>query len=191
MKISKKELMPILVLAIITTATTILLVVMNNLVKTDETEISGKLKEKCIELMGEGEFTMFETQAELPREIQRIIIHNESGAVAFQILVNGYNRGGLNLLIAMNDDGSVRDLLVYQNTETPTIGTKVNEREFLDNFVGRNSEVRIVRKTSRADDEVAAITRATMSSRGVADAVNIAIHTYELLFLGGFYAEEN
>jgi len=191
MIISKKELMPILVLAIITTATTILLVVMNNLVQTDETEISGKLKEKCIELMGEGEFTMLETQAELPREIQRIIIHEESGAVAFQILVNGYNRGGLNLLIAMNDDSSVRDLLVYQNTETPTIGTKVNEREFLDNFVGRNSEVRIVRKTSRADDEIAAITRATMSSRGIADAVNIAIHTYELLFLGGFYAEEN
>jgi electron transport complex protein RnfG len=187
--ISKKDFVPILALAIITTVMTILLVVMNRAVQTDETEISGKLKEKCIELMGEGEFTTLETRIELPREVQRIITHNESGAVAFQVVVKGYNRDGLNMLIVMNEDGSVKDLVVYINAETPGIGSKVNERDFLENFVGRGEEVRIVRGTARQDNEVAAITGATRSARGVADAVNIAIYTYDLLFLGGFYEE--
>jgi electron transport complex protein RnfG len=189
-KLKITDLLPVLILALITAAITILLVVMERGIQSDETEISGKLKEKCIEMMGEGEFTVItdwdvysETIPEIPAEIIRTIIHDESGTIAFQIVVNGYNRGGLNMLIIMNEDGSVKDLSVYINTETPGIGNKVNERDFLENFIGHNGEVRVVRGTSRQENEIAAITGATRSARAVADAVNIAIETYAQLFL--------
>ncbi|MCL2637424.1 MAG: FMN-binding protein [Oscillospiraceae bacterium] len=199
-KLKLSDLLPIAALALITTVITVLLVVMERGMQADENEISGKLREICVELMGEGEFTVADgfftsgggriEKIELPREINKIIMHDESGAVAFQVVVNGYNRNGLNLLIVMNDDGSVKDLAVYINTETPQIGTKVNERDFLDNFVGRGEEVRVVRGTSRSDNEVAAITGATRSARAVADAVNIAIYAYDLMFLGGGQYEQ-
>jgi electron transport complex protein RnfG len=190
-KLKLSDLMPIAVLALITAVTTVLLVVMERGIQADESVLSGTLKEKCIELMGDGEYKVVLDWVdagyaiERPRGVAKLIINADNDSVAFQVIVNGYNRDGLNMLIVMNGDGSVRDLMVYQNTETPQIGTKVNERSFLDNFVGRGEEVRIVRGASRNDNEVAAITSATVSSRGVAEAVNIAIHTYDLLFLGG------
>jgi Na+-translocating ferredoxin:NAD+ oxidoreductase RnfG subunit len=92
------------------------------------------------------------------------------------------------MLIVMNGDGSVKDLDVYINTETPGIGDKVNERAFLESFIGMSEEVRVVRGAVRNDSEVAAITGATRSVQGVANAVNIAMNTYAELFLneGGF-----
>jgi electron transport complex protein RnfG len=188
---------PTLILAIITAVTTILLVVMERSIQTDENVISGKLRELCVDMMGEGDFTLADgffisgNEVELPKEIRKIIIHSETQTTAFQIITSGYNRDGLNLLIVMNEDGSVRDLAVYQNSETPGIGNKVNERDFLENFIGRSGELRVVRGTARNDNEIAAITGATRSVRGVTDAVNIAIYAYDLVFLGGYYEQEN
>ncbi|MCL2698556.1 MAG: FMN-binding protein [Oscillospiraceae bacterium] len=197
-KLRISDFKPIAVLALITAVTTILLVVMERSIQADETELSGSLKEMCIEMMGEGEFIVItdwdmlsRVTPEIPREINRTIIHEESGTVAFQIIVNGYNRNGLNLLIVMNGDGSVKDLAVYINTETPSIGTKVNERSFLDNFIGRSEDVRVVRGTSRSENEIAAITGATVSSRAVADAVNIAVYAYDLIYPGGWHEQES
>lgn len=193
-KLKISDLLPVLVLALITAVTTILLVVMERAVQTDETVLSGKLKEKCIELMGEGEFEVVLDwldagyAIERPRGIAKLIINTSNNTVAFQIITKGYNPNGLNMLIVMNGDGSVKDLDVYINTETPGIGDKVNERAFLESFIGMSEEVRVVRGAVRNDSEVAAITGATRSVQGVANAVNIAMNTYAELFLneGGF-----
>jgi len=181
---------PAIILALITAVTTLLLVLMQGLIDTDEEGLTGRLKEKCIELMGEGDFTVITDwgmysivrDGEIPGSIKKTIIHDETGTVAFNIVVKGYNRDGLDMLIVMNPDGSVRDVAVIRNTETPGIGTRVEEPSFLANFIGLSDTTRIVKSSPRNINEIAAITGATKSARGVSDAVNIAIEAYRLLF---------
>ncbi|MCL2694342.1 MAG: FMN-binding protein [Oscillospiraceae bacterium] len=186
MKTKLKEFKPALILAIITATAVTLVVLMNQAVQADDDELSGALREKCVELMGEGAFTVAVSSdiIRLPKSVRKIITHEDSGTVAFQVVTKGYNRDGLNMLIVMNEDGRVRDLTVVQNTETAGIGTKVEDRSFLDLFMGRSEDVRIVRGSPRNNNEIAAITGATKSARGVADAVNIAVNTYAELFGG-------
>jgi Na+-translocating ferredoxin:NAD+ oxidoreductase RnfG subunit len=188
-KLKLSDLLPVLVLALITAATTILLVVMERGIQVDESVLSGTLREKCVQLMGEGEFKVVLDWVdagyaiERPRGIAKLIINTDNDMVAFQVITRGYNPDGLNMLIVMNTDGSIKDLMVYINTETPQIGTKVNERDFLEHFIGLSEEVRIVRGAARNENEIAAITGATRSAQGVANAVNIAVEAYAELFL--------
>ena len=70
-------------------------------------------------------------------------------------------------------------------TETPGLGTNVNEPEFLTRFTGIADDVVIVKKTPSADSEVEAVTGATYSSKGVAAAVNTAINVYAAMGVSG------
>jgi|GEM_PF-1030245 len=188
---------PCLILAVIIAIVTGVLVISERSLHSDNEAISGKLKDACFELMGEGEYeVVFDWleagyAIEKPQNVDKLIINTDSGALAFQVITKGYNKNGLNMLIVMNEDGSVKELTVVENTETPGIGTKVNDRKFLNNFIGKSSEVRIVKSAPKNNSEVSAITSATKSSRGVAEAVNIAVETYALLFGEDGETEEN
>lgn len=176
---------PALVLALITVFVSALLIVAHNLTYVDTSAIiTDKLREKCVLLMGEGEFSMMTEEVwensysyEKPEEIERVIL-KEDGSLAYEIVVSGYSKNGLDLLIAMNGDGSVKGVAVVGITETPGLGTKVNDSVFLDKFSGKSESVTIVKTAPKKDSEVEAVTSATYSSKGVAKAVNIAITTY-------------
>lgn len=176
---------PALVLAVITVLISSLLIVAHNLTYVDTSGIiTEKLREKCVLLMGEGEYSMMTDDDwnssfsyEKPEEITRVIKKND-GAVAYEIVVTGYSKNGLDLLVAMNSDGSVKGITVVGITETPGLGTKVNDSAFLDKFSGKKESVSIVKAAPKNDSEIEAVTSATYSSKGVAKAVNIAISTY-------------
>lgn len=176
---------PALVLALITVFISALLIVAHNLTYVDTSGIiTEKLREKCVLLMGEGEYSMMTEDDwnssfsyEKPEEITRVIKKND-GTIAYEIVVTGYSKNGLDLLIAMNSDGSIKGITVVGMTETPGLGTKVNDSAFLDKFSGKKESVSIVKTSPKDDSEIEAVTSATYSSKGVAKAVNIAISTY-------------
>lgn len=176
---------PALVLALITVFISALLIVAHNLTYVDTSGIiTEKLREKCVLLMGEGEYSMVTDDDwnssfsyEKPEEITRVIKKND-GTIAYEIVVTGYSKNGLDLLIAMNSDGSIKGITVVGITETPGLGTKVNDSAFLDKFSGKKESVSIVKTSPKNDSEIEAVTSATYSSKGVAKAVNIAISTY-------------
>lgn len=177
---------PALVLAVITTLISALLIVAHNLTYVDTSGIiTEKLREKCVALMGEGEFSIMTDEMwneegysyEKPEEIEKVIIKDD-GSVAYEIVVNGYSKDGLDLLIAMNNDGSVKGISVISMKETPGLGTKVNDEAFLGKFSGKSEAVTIVKTAPMAENEIQGVTSATYSSEGVADAVNIAIETF-------------
>jgi len=171
---------PAIVLSIVVAVTALLLVVLEQAVQTDESEISGVLLEKCVELMGAGEFELIETELlELPQSVKKVIKHSD-GTIAFQVVTKGYNKDGINLLIVINE-GKVENLAIVELKETPGIGDKVAADSFLGQFKEKSEAVKIVKSNPRGDSEIAAITGATKSARGVADAVNDALEAYALL----------
>ena len=182
---------PALVLSCVTTAVSALLIVTHNLTYVDTSGIiTDKMRKKCESLMGVGEYSIVTDwkaagyATDKPDSVSKLI-KGSNGSLAFEIIADGYNKGGLDLLISMNGDGSVGGIEIVSMTETPGLGTNVNEPEFLSRFTGIADDVVIVKKTPSADSEVEAVTGATYSSKGVAAAVNTAISVYAAMGVSG------
>ena len=179
-----KYIKPVIVLSLITTIVSALLIVTYNLTYVDTSGIiTDELMEKCVYLMGEGDYSIVTDwkadgyAIDKPENVEKLIKKSD-GSVAFQIVTSGYNKNGLDLLIAMNDDGTIKGTAIVSISETPGLGTKVNDAAFLDSLAGIGNSITIVKNAPANENEVQAVTGATYSSKGVAEAINIAIETY-------------
>lgn len=180
---------PTIVLTCITTIVAVLLVLTHQFTYVDTSNmITDKLMSALTEVLGEGDFSIVsdwnEYGAEKPENVEKLIKKSD-GSLAFEIVTDGYSKKGLDLVIAMNSDGSVKGVSVVSLGETPGLGTKVQNESFLSLFTGKKGEVEIVKNAPAKDSEVQGVTGATYSSKGVARAVNIAIDTYGKLKLEG------
>ena len=105
---------PTIVLTCITTLTALLLTVTHTFTYVDTSGvITEKLMKSCVETMGKGDFRIVtDWQAEgyataKPDNVEKMIKKSD-GTVAFEIITSGYAKGGLDMLVAMNEDGSVK-----------------------------------------------------------------------------------
>lgn len=120
---------------------------------------------------------------ELLANIDRIvkIVKTADGNTAYELKVKGY-KDGLDVLVGFDASGTVAGVSVVSAAEeTPGLGSKVTNSEWLSAFKGLTTDVEIVKSAPAADNQVQAITSATYSSKGVAKAVNLARLANELL----------
>ena len=82
--------------------------------------------------------------------------------------MDGYSKGGLQLLIGIDPAGKLAGISIVSIGETPGLGTKVLDAAFLDQFKGITS----------SEFSMDAVTGATYSSNGMKKAVTIAMDTY-------------
>ncbi len=184
---------PALTLAAIVAIISALIIVMYNVTYVDTSGIlTDKQSAAAIAVYGgtEADFSVvpaeeWEQKLENLPDIARVIkvIEKNDGSLAFDIKSKGY-KDGFDILVGVKDGAVAGVAVVSVGEETPGLGTKTNDPEFLDNFKGISGEAKIVKSTPAADDEVQAVTSATFSSRGVAKAVNIALVAYEM-YTGG------
>ncbi|MFW6410156.1 MAG: FMN-binding protein [Halanaerobiales bacterium] len=85
--------------------------------------------------------------------------------VAVIATVEGYG-GEMEVLIATDIDGEVTDIEVLEHSETPDIGDKVEEPDYLDQFSGKTAE-----DSLEVGEDIDGISQATVSSEAVAEAV--------------------
>ena len=184
---------PALTLAAIVAIISALIIVMYNVTYVDT---SGILTDKqsaaaiAVYSGAEEDYSVvpaeeWEQKLENLPDIARVIkvIEKNDGSLAFDIKSKGY-KDGFDILVGVKDGAVAGVAVVSVGEETPGLGTKTNDPEFLDNFKGISGEAKIVKSTPAADNEVQAVTSATFSSRGVAKAVNIALAAYEM-YTGG------
>ncbi len=103
---------------------------------------------------------------------------NEIGIVA-GVVTKGFN-SGLNLTIGVAPDGTVQGVIVGDNTETAGLGAKAKEEGFRSQYVGKQSPINVV-KSNPGDNEIQAITGATITSKGITNAVNTVSEFYAAL----------
>ena len=162
-----KNLKPAIVLGSITTVMTAILVVTTNLLPDTSGVMTDKLLAVCVSLMGEGEFTIRE-DLEKPEGIDKIISKNDGG-LAFEVTASGYNQNSINVLVAMNDDGTVKGIAPVSISDSPGYGDKVeNDADFFAGFGGKDDFA-----------DVEGVSGATRTSRGVKKAAEIAVEAYK------------
>lgn len=96
--------------------------------------------------------------------------------------VNTYSKkafsGTISLMAGYKPDGSIIDITVLSQKETPGLGTKMATPEFKDQFKGKdpaNFQLKVIKDGGQVD----AITAATISSRAFCDAVQRSYNTLQ------------
>jgi electron transport complex protein RnfG len=103
---------------------------------------------------------------------------NDIGIVA-GVVTKGFN-SGLHITIGIAADGTIAGVVVGDNTETAGLGAKAKESWFQDQYAGKQSPLKIV-KANPGEGEVQAITGATITTKGVTNAVNTVSEFYATL----------
>ena len=87
---------------------------------------------------------------------------------------NGFN-GHIRLIVGFKTDGSIHNISVLSQNETPGLGAKISEKgsKFVAQFSGKNPDsFKLFVKKDGGD--VDAITASTITSRAFTEAVNLA-----------------
>ena len=122
-------------------------------------------------LPGGGESIAFTDESGLISEVYE----SETG-YAIKVAPNGFG-GAIEMMVGVSKDESVLGISIIKHAETPSLGAVAadkssNGQAFRDSFIGLSGEVTVSKDGGEADT----ISGATITSRAVADGVNIALN---------------
>ncbi len=94
----------------------------------------------------------------------------------FEMLSSGFG-GEISLTVGVQD-GAVTGVRIASHSETPGLGANADSDSFLGQFAGKSGEIAVIKNAEPAEDEILAVTAATITSRAVTSAVNEALAYY-------------
>lgn len=111
--------------------------------------------------------------------IEEIFTAKAGGSIigyAIKATPKGYG-GAVEVVVGVTADGVVQGVKVGNNNETPGLGKNAATPKFQEQFGGKNwgSPINVIKSGTPKDNEIAAISGATITSRAVADGVNQAL----------------
>lgn len=125
-----------------------------------------------------------EVKTRFLEEIPFYIRYSEQGkleAVAFKIEGSGF-WAPISAIIALKPDlETIHGMDILDQEETPGLGARITEPEFLNSFVGKKIKPKILlvsRREAKGDHEVDAITGATMTSKALEEIINDGVKKY-------------
>lgn len=162
MRINFKEIFPVIFI------TVIVLVSVSLLAFTDS--ITQDMRES------QREQKILDMLNEMYPEMDRYILEDEiytvftgEAVAGYAYLAKGKGYGGyIDILVALEDETTIRGISIVRHSETPGLGAKITENEYRDQYIGLDIDDAVLEYDG---GQVDAITGATISSKAVADAV--------------------
>lgn len=96
----------------------------------------------------------------------------------FATSAKGYG-GDIDIMVGINTDGKVTGVSILEINETAGLGMNAKNESFLSQFPGKSSTISVIKNGAPADDEIVALTGATITSNAMTKAVNIALDLFE------------
>jgi electron transport complex protein RnfG len=110
-------------------------------------------------------------------EINNVYIAKDSSGapvgVCSIITGNGYD-SGMQIAVGVDSDLNVTDLQIIASNETPGLGQNASKPEFKDQYKGKTGNISVV-KSGAGENQINAISGATLTSEGVTRIVNAAL----------------
>ena len=122
---------------------------------------------------------------------QVVMIHegysgdNHMGYV-FSVTAKGYG-GDVEITVGIDTSGTIKGVKIGKNSETPGLGSKAQDDEFLSQFEGVNPDkaLAVVKIQGSEPEQIDAISGATITSTAVTNGVQSALEAYEKLMQEG------
>lgn len=91
----------------------------------------------------------------------------------------GYG-GAIELMVGISKDGKITGVEIGNHSETPELGSKATEPMFKNQYVDKDvlNSLLVVKGSTNNDNEISAISGATITSNGVTNGVNAAMKIY-------------
>lgn len=178
----KEVLVPTVSLFVICAIVTLLLAVTNSVTapKIAELQIETENKTKIAVLSVANEFSDAETVS-----LDGVDYTYYTGFDADKNIVGyvfttsskGYG-GDIVTMVGVKADGTISGMDFLSISETAGLGMNADTDDFKNQFVGKFGEIGI-NKNAPAENEIQALTGATITSKAVTNAVNIALELFE------------
>ncbi len=98
----------------------------------------------------------------------------------FKVEPSGFG-GAITMMVGVNADGEVTGVKITDMTETPGLGAKASDESWISQFTNKKGDLTVVKTGNAGDDEINAISGATITSKAVTDGVNTALKAAEQL----------
>lgn len=163
-----EKIKPTLVLTLICIIVSTLLVFANAITKDKIVQAEQEaLNSSLVSVLGDGTNPKASSYTSDDTTVNGIYT-DDKNQVAFEMTVDGYSKGGLYLLVGINENGEVSGVSIITIKETKGLGTKVQDDSFISQFIG----------ATNTDYPFEKITGATFSSNGMKSAVDTALTIY-------------
>ena len=106
-------------------------------------------------------------------------VTSDSGLIGYVFYTSTIGYGGvMNLMIGIDSSGVIRGVKVLQHSETPGLGTLATIPEYTDQFIGKSGGL-VITRASPGDNEIQAVTGATITSSAIVTSVNEALSYFQ------------
>lgn len=131
----------------------------------------------------------FEEKADLKSDKVLSVTEGKDGSelkgYTIKVAPKGYG-GAIEMMVGITTDGKVSGIKILSHSETPGLGANAETPQFSGQYKDKPAkELEVVKGTASADNQIAAITGATITSRAVTKGVNEAIEFYDSKLKGG------
>ena len=127
-------------------------------------------------------------ELDVAKEVFEGMKENQTIGYVFSVTNKGYG-GEIDVIVGIDAAGMITGIKIVEHSETAGLGSKVTEDTFLSQLVGITPEraLKVVKnKGSNNDEDIVAVSGATISSKAVVGAVQAALDLYrELVKQGG------
>jgi electron transport complex protein RnfG len=98
---------------------------------------------------------------------------------ALKVAPSGYG-GAIEMMVGISNEGKIGGIKILSHTETPGLGANAPKIEFSGQYTDKpiSKKLQVVKGTASNDNEIEALTGATITSRAVTTGVNSAVEYY-------------
>ncbi len=126
-----------------------------------------------IDGLGEGDYKI----------VSSVFIGKSDGNVvgySIGVAPNGFG-GAIDMIVGIDGEGKVTGIHIVNHAETPGLGSKANEPKFKEQYNGKTTKnpLGVIKSGTPKENEVVAISGATITSNAVTQGVNMAIKIYK------------
>ncbi|MGI6123430.1 MAG: RnfABCDGE type electron transport complex subunit G [Acetivibrionales bacterium] len=111
--------------------------------------------------------------------IEKLYIAQKDGkSIGYVVAVSSSGYGGkIKMLVGIDNDFNIKGVSLISHKETPGLGAKASEPNFTDQFLGKAPEktFNVVKRVPNDENEIQAITAATVSSKAVTRGIDDAV----------------
>ncbi len=127
--------------------------------------------------------TSFKNEIEPPKE--GIIVSIATGyendnilGYVIRVAPKGYS-GDVETLVGINTEGVIEGIEIINQSETPGLGANCQNPEFMAQYKNKSGKITVIKSGVPSENEIVAITSATITSNAVTAGVNEALEFYD------------
>lgn len=132
------------------------------------------------------EFKVKDTAVEgIIKEVNEGTASGKTAGYAIKVSPKGYG-GAIEMMVGISAEGKVEGIKILSHNETPGLGANAPQPKFSGQFSGKSveKELQVVKTAPAADNQIEAITGATITSKAVSNGVNEAVKFYNTKLKG-------